>query len=64
MPRYAAGGILDAWIADVNRKRLTVYRDPTPHGYEQVLTLTRRATIAPLAFPDLELRWEDIFGKP
>jgi Uma2 family endonuclease len=63
LPRYAAEGIPDAWIADVNRKRLSVYREPTPDGYQQVLTLTRRATIAPLAFPDLELRWEDVFGR-
>ena len=64
LPRYAAEGIPDAWIADVNRRRLTVYRDPTPAGYRRVIALTRRATIAPLAFPDLELRWEDVFGKP
>jgi Uma2 family endonuclease len=64
LPRYAAAGIPEAWIADVKRNRLTVYRDPTPDGYRQVLTLTRRATISPLAFPDLELRWEDIFGRP
>jgi Uma2 family endonuclease len=64
LPRYAAAGITESWIADVKRNRLTVYRDPTPDGYRQVLTLTRRATISPLAFPDLELRWEDIFGRP
>jgi Uma2 family endonuclease len=64
LPRYAAAGIPEVWIADVARKRLTIYRDPSPDGYRQVLTLTRRATISPLAFPDLVLRWEDIFGKP
>jgi Uma2 family endonuclease len=64
VPLYAAEGIPEVWIADVKRKRLTVYREPTPEGYRQVIALTRRATIAPLAFPDLELRWEDIFGRP
>ena len=64
LPRYAAAGIPEAWIADVKRNRLTVYRDPSPDGYRQVITLTRRATISPPAFPDLELRWEDVFGKP
>jgi Uma2 family endonuclease len=64
LPRYAAAGIPEAWIADVQRNRLTVHRDPTPDGYRQVVTLTRRATISPLAFPDLVLCWEDIFGKP
>ena len=64
LPLYAAEGIPEVWIADVRRKRLTVYRDPTFDGYRQVITLTRRATIAPLAFPDLELRWESVFGEP
>ena len=64
LPRYAAAAIPEAWIADVKRNRLTVYRDPSPDGYRQVITLTRRATISPLAFRDLELRWEDIFGGP
>jgi Uma2 family endonuclease len=64
LPRYAAAGLPEAWIADVQRNRLTVYRDPSPDGYRQVVTLTRRATVSPLAFPDLVLRWEDIFGKP
>jgi Uma2 family endonuclease len=64
LPRYAAAGIVESWIADVQRKRLTVYRDPRPDGYRQVMSLTRRATVSPLAFPDLVLRWEDIFGKP
>jgi Uma2 family endonuclease len=64
LPLYASAGIPEVWIADVNRKRLTVYRDPGPDGYQQVITLTRRATFSPLAFPDLVLRWEDIFGMP
>jgi Uma2 family endonuclease len=63
LPRYAAAGIPEVWIADVARKQLTAYRSPSPDGYRQVLTLTRHATISPLAFPDIELRWEDIFGK-
>jgi Uma2 family endonuclease len=64
LPLYATAGIPEVWIADVRRKRLTIYRDPSPDGYRQVINVTRRATISPLAFPDLVLRWENIFGRP
>ena len=62
LPLYAQAGIVEVWIVDARRRRVTAYRDPSPEGYRQTLTLTRRATLAPLAFPDLTLRWEDIFG--
>lgn len=63
IPMYAAEGIPEAWLVDVRRKRVTVYRDPTPDGYQTVTVHTRGAVLTPLAFPDLELRWEDIFGR-
>jgi Uma2 family endonuclease len=63
IPRYAAAGIPEAWLVDLRRKRVTVYRDPAPGGYRQVIPHTRRAVLTPLAFPDMALRHEDIFGR-
>lgn len=63
IPRYAAAGIPEAWLVDLRRRRVTVYRDPAPDGYRQVIPHTRRAVLTPLAFPDMELRHEDIFGR-
>jgi Uma2 family endonuclease len=40
-----------------------VYRDPTPDGYQTVPVHTRGAVLSSLAFPGLELRWEEIFGQ-
>lgn len=63
IPRYAAAGIPEAWLIDILHRRVSVYRDPSPEGYRQVVTHTRGAVLSPLAFPDLEMRWEDIFGR-
>jgi len=63
LPLYAAAGIPDTWIADLRGRRVTTYREPSPEGYQQIIPHTRRAVLSPLAFPDLQLRWEDIFGR-
>jgi Uma2 family endonuclease len=62
LPLYAAAGIPETWIADLRGRRVTTYREPSPDGYRQTTHHTRRAVLTPLAFPDLQLRWEDMFG--
>lgn len=59
MSLYAAGGVADYWVLDVNARRLLVFRDPKPdpaqphgHGYAAQLTLGPADTIAPLAAPN------------
>ena len=63
VPLYAAAGIPEAWLVDLRRRRVTVYREPATDGYRQVIPHTRRAVLSPLGLPDLQLRWEDIFGR-
>jgi Uma2 family endonuclease len=55
---YAAAGIEDYWVIDVNDRRLHVFRGPTPdparkygHWYSQVTVLKPADTVAPLAAP-------------
>ena len=62
VPLYAAAGIPEVWIADLRGDRLRVYRDPDGGEYRTVQVLVRGATIAPLAFPDLELTVDEILG--
>jgi Uma2 family endonuclease len=50
-PRYAAGGIPEYWIVDVNARTLIVYRNPTATGYGSEVTLTESDTVSPLAAP-------------
>jgi Uma2 family endonuclease len=63
LPLYAAGGVPEVWIVDLRRRRVLVYRDPSPDGYRQSITYTEGASLSPLAFPDLVIEWEEIFGR-
>lgn len=64
MPLYAAAGIPESWIADLNGDRLRVYRDPDPKTgeYRTVLILGRDAEVTPLAFADLHIPMDEILG--
>ena len=55
-------GIPEAWLVDLPRSVIEVYRDPSPQGYREVLTLRRGDRISPLAFPDLQLDVDAILG--
>ncbi|MEN9221073.1 MAG: Uma2 family endonuclease [Thermostichus sp. BF3_bins_97] len=51
---YAAAGIPEYWIVNLKTMELLVFRDPMDHTYQSQLTLTN-GTIAPLAFPEVEI---------
>lgn len=55
IPLYARCDIPEAWLVDLKKEILEVYRDPTPAGYRKVQRLRRGDRIAPLAFPDFEI---------
>ena len=57
---YAAAGIPEYWIWDVQHRALLIHRDPHADGYHQVTALRGEQTASPLAFPDLVLRVADI----
>lgn len=61
-PLYARYGIPELWIADVNLERVTSYRDPGPNGYATTRVFRRGETISPVAFPDLTVAVDSIFG--
>ncbi|HYU32206.1 MAG TPA: Uma2 family endonuclease [Thermoanaerobaculia bacterium] len=60
MPLYARCGIPEAWLVDLTRNVLEVYRDPSREGYRSIQRLRRGDRIAPLAFPDFEIAVETI----
>lgn len=43
---YAAHGIAEAWLVDVENARLTLYRDPSGEGYRSTRTLTELRSVA------------------
>lgn len=56
LPAYAAAGIGEYWILDLNRQQLLVHRDPHGEAYRDVRTLAGDDEIAPLALPSLTIR--------
>ena len=46
---YAAMGVPDYWVVDVVARRVRVYRDPKPEGYETITTHGPAGTLQPLA---------------
>lgn len=64
---YAAAGVPEYWVIDVNDPRLLVFRDPVadataPRGYRYAttLTLTPADAISPLAVPSATIRVADM----
>jgi len=64
---YAAAGIADYWVIDVNGRLLLVFRDPVAdatqphgHGYATALTLGANDAVAPLAAPAANVRVADL----
>jgi Uma2 family endonuclease len=50
---YAGAGVADYWIADLERRVVTVHREPRDGGYALVTTHADGEQIAPLAGPPL-----------
>jgi Uma2 family endonuclease len=64
---YAAAGIADYWVADLNGRTLIVHRDPQPDpaspsgaSYGTVLRLTPGQTVSPLAAPPATVNVSDL----
>jgi Uma2 family endonuclease len=61
MRLYAAGGIAQYWIVDVEHKRLEVYSEPAATGYLCKAELDGGHEVAVQAFPDVKFRVEELF---
>jgi Uma2 family endonuclease len=59
---YAEAGIPEVWVANLRRPSISRHRDPRNGRYHQVSVFRRGTSIAPLAFPEIELRVNEILG--
>ncbi len=59
---YARAGVAEYWIVDLTRGVLVVHRSPQGDAYATVAEHERGSAVAPLAFPDCELRVAHIVG--
>jgi Uma2 family endonuclease len=62
MPLYARAGIEEAWLVNLPRKALEVYRSPSNGKYEVVQKLGKNDSITPLNFPELQIPISNIIG--
>ncbi len=62
VPLYARWGIREVWLVDLEQDRIEVYRSPSPEGYGEMRVVGRGDRVTPVAFPELELRAEDVLG--
>ena len=59
---YAEARISEYWVVDCAAEAVEVHRDPGPDGYREVRRLTGPATLALLAFPDVQVTLAEIFA--
>lgn len=52
---YATSGIREVWIVDLEHDRIEVYTEPEPGRYRVLRRYRPGETLAPAAFPDLEV---------
>ena len=57
---YAAAGLADYWVLDIEDRQLLVFRDPDASGYRTKLTLAETDTISPLAASAGSIRVADL----
>lgn len=53
IPLYARNAIPEAWILDLNRRRVLVFRDPETGEYRSVSEVVAGEQLSPLALPQL-----------
>ena len=61
-PRYAASGIREAWLIDLENDRVEIYSEPTVNGYSLVRILHRGQEAHSTIFPEIQISVEDILG--
>ncbi len=49
--RYAAAGIPEYWVLDIDQNRIVVHRDPSPTGYQSIAAYSANEALSPLAAP-------------
>lgn len=63
LPLYAGAGIPEYWIVDVQDGVIEVHMSPSGSRYGSVRRFGRGESVSPLAFPDLRLAVDEVFGS-
>lgn len=62
-PLYAAAGIPELWLVNLQASVVEVCREPDETGYQSVVPFRRGQRLACLAFPDVAWSVEEILGE-
>ncbi len=62
VPLYARAGVVEAWLVDLNGRRLEIHRRPAAGGYQDVRSPGRDEAFTALAFPDVAVTLADLIG--
>lgn len=62
IPLYARAGIPEAWLVDLPRDAIEVYRDPAAGAYRNVQTLGRDGILTILMLPGVTLATSEVLG--
>ena len=62
LPLYAAAGIAEAWIFNLNARRLERYTDPAPGGYRTVAYAEAGQGLDSTVVPGLVFETDELFG--
>ena len=58
---YARANIADYWILALSSRQVYIERNPTASGYQGETILNEEVSLAPLAFPALEIPFSELF---
>lgn len=64
LAHYAATGIPEAWLVDLEHDRIEVHRDPGPEGYREVRKARRDDTVTALLVATTVISVDDVLGPP
>jgi len=60
-PLYAANGIPEMWLFDVNQQIIEGYAQPSPSGYKRMQRYEQGDSLSINAFPEVIFNWESLF---
>lgn len=60
-PLYAAAGVPEMWLFDVNKKVIEGYSQQSAAGYKWIKRYDEGDTLSILAFPDVVFNWNELF---
>jgi Uma2 family endonuclease len=64
LPLYAAAGIPETWLVDLNIPRLECHSEPGPDGYQQIALAGRGKSLSSTVLAGVTLSIDDVLPRP